>query len=90
MHGATIDAYIVASWDEHLNTDITDHDKRIQFISGFTGKFAYVVITKHSVALWTDEKYLAQANAELSCDWKIFSLNSSPSVVEYVMVRNGT
>lgn len=87
MHGATIDAYIVSTWDEHLNKDISDHDKRIQFISGFTGKFAYVVITKHSVALWTDEKYLAQANSELSCDWKIFSLNSSPSVIEYLMVR---
>lgn len=90
MHGATIDAYIVSTWDEHLNEDISDHDKRIQFISGFTGKFAYVVITKHTVALWADAKYLAQANSELSCDWKIFPLHSSPSVMDYLMVRNDT
>lgn len=86
MRGTTIDAYIVSAWDEHLNEDVSDHDKRTQFISGFTGKFAHVVITKHSVALWTDEKYLAQANSELNCDWKIFKLNASPSIMEYIMV----
>lgn len=87
MHGATIDAYILSTWDEHLNEDISDHDKRIQFISGFSGKFAHVVITKHLVALWTDEKYLTQANSEMNCDWKIFSIHSSPSVIEYLMVK---
>lgn len=85
MRGETIDAYIVSAWDEHMNEDVSDHDKRTQFISSFTGKFAHVVITKHAVALWTDEKYLAQANSELNCDWKIFKLNASPSIMEYIM-----
>lgn len=87
MHGTSIDAYILTTWDEHLNDDISDHDKRTQFISGFTGKTAHVVITLKSVALWTDEKYLAQANSEMNCDWKIFSLNSSPSHTDFIMVQ---
>lgn len=87
IRGSTIDAYIVSAWDEHLNEDVSDHDKRTQFISGFTGKFAHVVITKHSVALWTDEKYLTQANSELNCDWKIFAQNATPSMIDYLMVK---
>lgn len=86
IRGSAIDAYIVSTWDEHLNEEVSDHDKRTQFISGFTGKLAHVVITKHSVALWTDEKYLAQANSELNCDWKIFALNAEPSITDYLMV----
>lgn len=88
IQGETIDAYIVTAWDDHLNVvSVSDRDKRTQFISGFTGKFAHVVITKHSVALWTDEKYLNQADSELNCDWKIFKLNASPTLVEYIMVK---
>ncbi|XP_031640663.1 xaa-Pro aminopeptidase 1 [Contarinia nasturtii] len=87
MHRSSIDAYIVTTWDEHLNEDISDHDKRTQFISGFTGKMSHVVITLNSVALWTDDKYLAQANAELNCDWKIFSLDAGPDLISFILSK---
>lgn len=38
----------------------------------------------HSVALWTDEQFLAQANSELNCDWKIFSTTEVPSLTEWL------
>lgn len=85
--GSAIDAYIVSNWDEHLNVDVSDHDKRTQFISGFTGKIAHVVITQKSVALWTDEKYLDKADYELNCDWKIFPLKSQPDLAEFLLVQ---
>lgn len=44
VYGSAIDAYIVTTWDEHLNEDVSDHDKRTQYISGFTGKIAHVVV----------------------------------------------
>lgn len=84
LQGAEIDAYIITSYDEHLNEDIDDHDKRRQYISGFTGPSALVAITMHSVALWTDNQFLAQANSELNCDWKIFSLNTEPSPTDWL------
>lgn len=114
IHGNEIDAYIVSTWDEHLNEYVSDHDKRTQYISGFTGRIAYVVvsfdscysysvpfffqtrkqsflitqITFTSVALWTDEKFLNQAKAELNCDWKIFSINQGPSITAYLIVMH--
>lgn len=45
-------------------------------------------ITLTSVALWTDEKFLNQAKAELNCDWKIFSLNQGPSITAYLIVMH--
>lgn len=41
-----------------------------------------------SVALWTDEKFFNQANAELNCDWKIFSINQGPSITAYLIVMS--
>lgn len=41
-------------------------------------------ITMNSVALWTEERFLAQANSELNCDWKIFNINEEPSLTEYI------
>lgn len=42
--GSEIDAYIVTRWDEHLNEDVGESDKRIQYITGFTGKNADAVV----------------------------------------------
>lgn len=44
LHGSEIDAYIITSFDDHLNEDIADHDKRRQYISGFTGPSAVVAV----------------------------------------------
>lgn len=44
LHGSEIDAYILTSYDDHMNDDIADHDKRRQFISGFSGPTAVVAV----------------------------------------------
>lgn len=40
-----IQAYIVTSYDEHQNQNLDESDKRIKFISGFTGKNANAVVS---------------------------------------------
>lgn len=42
-----------------------DQDKRVQFVSGFTGSAGTVVITKQDALLWTDSRYFLQAGDEL-------------------------
>lgn len=50
--GSEIDAYIITSYDEHLNEDVSDSDKRSHYISGFTGKKADLAVCIHvSIAL---------------------------------------
>ncbi|XP_044262577.1 xaa-Pro aminopeptidase ApepP-like isoform X1 [Tribolium madens] len=66
-----LDAYIVPSQDEHQNEFVEDYDKRLQFISGFSGSYGYAVITAKSAILWTDGRYHLQADNETDCNWKL-------------------
>lgn len=42
--GSEIDAYIITSYDEHLNKDVSENDKRRQYISGFSGEKAELAV----------------------------------------------
>lgn len=40
-----IDAYIIPTYDEHLNDHVADYDKRLQHITGFTGDYGFAVVS---------------------------------------------
>lgn len=86
--GPEVDAYIITSFDEHLNDHLQEFDERHIFISGFTGKVATIAVTTKSVALWTDERFIFLADDELDCDWHIFNMNESPSIAEWLGVNS--
>jgi hypothetical protein len=48
---------------------VATHDRRLGFISGFTGGAGDAVVTLDSAALWTDSRYHLQAENELDCNW---------------------
>lgn len=73
MRSANLTAYIITAFDEHLNTDVAERDQRRHFISGFAGAIGDAVITADAVAMWTNDRFVAQANYELACEWQIFS-----------------
>jgi Xaa-Pro aminopeptidase len=60
-----IEAYLVTVADPHLDEDIPDHWKIIQWLTGFTGSAATVVITDSFAGLWTDSRYFIQAANQL-------------------------
>jgi len=64
-----IDAYVIPSGDFHQSEYVADEDKRIKWISGFSGSAGLVVITKTAAALWTDGRYFLQAEQQLPEDW---------------------
>ena len=49
-------------------------DKRVRFLSSFSGSFSTVVITPTHALLWTDGRYHLQASRELSRDWTLMRL----------------
>ncbi|CAL1270903.1 unnamed protein product [Larinioides sclopetarius] len=83
MKASGYDAYIVPSIDEHQSKMMTDHDKRREFISGFTGSSGTAVILSELAALWTDGRYFIQAEQELDCNWILMKRNE-PGVPEPV------
>ena len=59
------DALIVPSADPHLGEYVPDHWRVIQWLTGFSGSTATVVITHSFAGLWTDSRYFIQAENQL-------------------------
>lgn len=60
-----IDAYVIPMADFHQSEYVGEHFKAIRFVTGFTGSYATVAITKDDAGLWTDGRYFTQALTEL-------------------------
>ena len=65
MERDNLDAYIVSGTDPHNSEYLPAAWKQREWISGFTGSFGTVVITKNDAGLWTDTRYFIQAEQQL-------------------------
>ncbi len=66
MHERGIDACLIYGTDPHLSEYVPDAWKSREWISGFTGSYGKVAITRDHAALWTDSRYFIQAGSQLS------------------------
>lgn len=60
-----IDSYIVPMSDDHNSEYPSDADRRLEFISDFTGSAGLGLISKDRAWFWTDGRYFLQAENEL-------------------------
>lgn len=65
MQIAGIDAWYISGTDPHASEYLPARWKTREFISGFTGSFGLVLVTKTEAGLWTDTRYFLQAENEL-------------------------
>ncbi|KRX25907.1 Xaa-Pro aminopeptidase 1, partial [Trichinella nelsoni] len=81
-----ISAYIISSNDAHFSEYTADCDRRIAFISGFTGSRGTAVITDKQAALWTVGIYHLQASKELGDDWILMKegLPETPEIEQWL------
>ncbi|KAM7362827.1 xaa-Pro aminopeptidase 2 [Cochliomyia hominivorax] len=84
LQGPEIDAYILPSYDEHLNQEVALRDQRLKYLTGFTGTNAFAVITHKGAALWVENRYVQQADGELDCDWEIYRLNDTTTIADWL------
>ena len=62
---------------------VAERDKRLKFVSGFSGH-GLAVVTSNKAVLWTPGLYTLQANEELSCDWILIGQTSvDVSIIQY-------
>jgi len=66
MHERGIDGYLIYGTDPHLSEYVPDAWQTREWISGFTGSYGKVAITKDRAVLWTDSRYFIQAESQLS------------------------
>lgn len=84
VQGSELDAYIVTSFDDHQSEFVAEEDKRRQWLTGFNGTNGDLAITMLKSAIWTDDRFLQQADAELDCDWLLFRMGDFPSLAQWV------
>lgn len=65
MQDYSVAAYIVPSVDAHNTEYISQHDRRLQYVTNFTGSAGTAIITLDKALLWTDSRYHLQAENQL-------------------------
>ncbi len=84
-----ISLYIIPSGDPHLGEYIPEHWCIIEWLTGFTGSSATVVVTGEQAGLWTDSRYFIQAEAQLEGSG-VTLMNSAETGDIYQWIKNNT
>lgn len=64
MRHHDVSAYLVETQDAHQSEYVADHDKRREWLTGFTGSAGTALVTSTSALMWTDGRYFLQVCAK--------------------------
>ncbi|XP_053947051.1 xaa-Pro aminopeptidase 2 [Anastrepha ludens] len=84
LRGLEIDAYILSPYDEHMNLEMAERDRRLHYLTGFTGIGAFAVVTAHAAAIWVDNRYVQQVDAEIDCEWELYRMNATVTITTWL------
>ncbi len=90
MRDNGVDVSIIPSTDPHFGEYTQDHYKIREWLSGFTGSAATLVITEESAALWTDSRYFIQAQEQLKgSDIHLMKIGTpqTPTIEEWIVLQ---
>ena len=65
MKEQNIDLYFIPPTDPHNSEFPHPHFKAIEFLSGFTGESAWMLVSRENAWLWTDGRFFLQAEKQL-------------------------
>ena len=66
MQKQGIDLYIMGNNDPHESEYLPDHWKEIEWLSGFRGEVATVLVTQEEALLWTDSRFFISGEQQLA------------------------
>lgn len=87
-----IDVYIMENNDPHESEYLPDHWKEVEWLSGFRGEVAIVVVTQSEALLWTDSRFFISGEQQLAdTPFKIIKMKVSgyPTVEEWLSSYRG-
>jgi len=71
-----IDAFLITRNDAHMGEYVSERDKRLEWLTSFTGSAGYCIVFKDQAFLFVDGRYTLQA--ENQCDKNIFKILNIP------------
>lgn len=60
-----INAYLIPSNDAHQSEYVGEHDRRLSFMTEFTGSAGFAIVALDDAALWVDSRYHLQAERQV-------------------------
>ncbi|CAM9206189.1 unnamed protein product, partial [Laminaria digitata] len=86
MRQHEVSAYLVETQDAHQSEYVADHDKRREWLTGFTGSAGTALVTSTSALMWTDGRYFLQADQQLRSGWSLMRIGERgvPTVEQWV------
>ncbi|KAM6427256.1 xaa-Pro aminopeptidase 2 [Liasis olivaceus] len=85
MQSNNLAAYIVPTTDAHLSEYIAERDKRLTWMSGFSGSAGTGVITLQKAALFTDSRYWIQAERQMDCNWELQKSARTDAIGQWIL-----
>ena len=82
-----ISAMIIPSTDPHFGEYIPEHYKILEWLSGFTGEAATLVVTQKEAALWVDSRFFIQAARQLEgsgIEMMKLRVEGTPSIPQWI------
>ena len=87
MQKQGIDLYVMENNDPHESEYLPDHWKEIEWLSGFRGEVATVLITQEDALLWTDSRFFISGEQQLaSTPFKLMKMKVAgvPTAAEWI------
>ena len=73
--------YLLPRTDKFLNEFISEEDERVKWLTGFSGSFAFVIISLNYNAVFTDGRYISQIKEEVDQkNFKIFNIDDKDPI----------
>ena len=69
--------YILPSTDEYLNEFVPAQNKRLEWLSGFTGSNGLLFLINKKTIFFTDGRYTSQAKRELGKEIKVLDISTT-------------
>lgn len=74
-----IDHFILPNSDEFFLEYLPENEKRVEYVSGFTGSNATIIIGQDKCHFFTDGRYTLQAKQELNArDYEVLNIATTP------------
>ncbi|MEO0344553.1 MAG: aminopeptidase P family protein [Pseudomonadota bacterium] len=64
MTAADVNGFIIPRSDMHQGEEVTDHDNRLSWLSGFTGSAGFCAVLRRKAGIFVDGRYRIQVRSE--------------------------
>lgn len=78
LENEEIDGYLIPTYDEFQNEYTPDYNKRLEYLTSFSGSNGVGLITKDRAILFTDGRYLLQAKEQLGDEFEVIDQADLP------------